>query len=139
MEDIGRRSTFALGLAAAATPALVLPAAAVARTYGPNEGKELAPGVRMIELGKRESTLPGYKTLEMVDAVFQPGKTVPASPMESDMVCHITQGELLIKKGAKQFATKEGDVYSCIKGEPEEATNTGTTVAIMRVIFLRAA
>jgi hypothetical protein len=43
MAEIGRRSVFALGLAAAAAPALVSPRAAMARKYGPDEGKELAP------------------------------------------------------------------------------------------------
>src|ERR1700736_5551559 len=140
MEDIGRRSTFALGLAAAAaTPALVLPAAAAARTYGPNEGKELAPGVRLVELGKAESTIPAYKTIEMVDLIFEPGKTITEKSMPADMVCHMTQGEVLIKKASKQFIVKEGKVYTCIKGEAEEDTNTGSTVAIIRAMVLNAA
>jgi quercetin dioxygenase-like cupin family protein len=138
MEDISRRSAFALGVLAAATPAL-LPTSAAARTYGPEEGKELAPGVRIINIGKSESTIPAYKTIEMADVVFQPGKSTPEMPMDSDMVCHVPQGELLIKKGAKQFTVKEGGVYSCTKSETEGATNTGSTVAVMRVIFLRGA
>ena len=59
--------------------------------------------------------------------------------MEHDMVCQVPQGELLIKKGEKQFTVKEGDVYSCTKGEKEGATNTGSTVAIMRFVELRTA
>jgi quercetin dioxygenase-like cupin family protein len=139
MEDIGRRSTFALGLAAAATPARALPAAAAARTYGPNEGQEIAPGVRLVELGKAESTISAYKTIEMADIIFQPGKTVSEKSMPADMVCHMTQGEVLIKKASKQFTVKEGELYTCIKGEPEEDTNTGSTVAIMRAIMLHTA
>jgi hypothetical protein len=30
----------------------------------------------------------------------------------------------------------KGDVWSCAKGMPERSTNTGSTVAIMRVIDL---
>lgn len=139
MEDIGRRSTFALGLAAAATPALVLPVAAVARTYGPNEGKEIAPGVRLVELGKAESTIPAYKTIEMVDIIFQPGKTFSEKSMSADMACHMTQGEVLVKKASKQFTVKEGELYTCVKGEQEDDTNSGSTVAIMRAIILHSA
>jgi hypothetical protein len=56
MEEIGRRSVFALGLAAAAAPALASSRAARAEMYGPDEGKELAPGVRLIELSQREAS-----------------------------------------------------------------------------------
>ena len=139
MEAISRRSALAASLGAAATPTLMLPVAALARTYGPTEGKEIAPGVRLVDLGTRESTIPAYKTIALADVIFQPGKAFPETPMESDMVCHVPQGELLIKKGEKQFTVKEGDVYSCTKDEKEGATNTGSTVAIMRVIYLRTA
>jgi quercetin dioxygenase-like cupin family protein len=139
MEDIGRRTTFALGIAAAAAPALILPGVAAARTYGPNEGQELAPGVRLVAVGKAESTIPSYKTIEMVDIVFQPGSTISEKSMPADMVCHMTQGEVLIKKASKQFSVKENEVYTCIKGEPEEDINTGSTVAVMRAIILHTA
>lgn len=138
MEDIGRRSAFAIGLAAAATSALVLPTAAAARTYAPNEGKELAPGVRLVELGKWDSTIAAYKKIEMNDLVFQPGSTFPETAMDSDMICHVYRGKLLVKKGGKQFTVKDGDVYSCTKGETEGVTNSGTEVAIMRFIMLTA-
>jgi hypothetical protein len=71
MDEIGRRSAFTLGIAVAAAHALALPAAAAERTYGPNEGMQLAPGVRMVSLGKSESTIPAYKTIEMADGIFQ--------------------------------------------------------------------
>ena len=35
-------------------------------------------------------------------------------------------------------AAKAGDVWSCMKGMPEANANTGSTVAIMRVIDLIA-
>jgi hypothetical protein len=136
MEDMDRRSALAFGLTAAATSVLVLPASATAQTYGPNEGKELAPGVRQVDLGKRETMIKAYKTVSMRDIVFQSGKGAPESSMANDMLCHITEGELRIKQGSKEFTAKKNDVYSCAKGEPEQATNTGTTVAIMRVIDL---
>jgi hypothetical protein len=56
MEEINRRSALTIGLAtAAATPlfALATPAGAaeIVPTYGPNDGQELSPGVRMVEVG----------------------------------------------------------------------------------------
>src|SRR5919197_5927021 len=134
MEDMDRRS--ALGLAAAATSALVLPAPATAQTYGPNEGKELMPGVRQVDLGKRETMIKGYKTVSMRDIVFQPGTSIPEAPMRNDMLCHITEGELHVKQAGKEFTVKKNGLYSCAQGEPEQPTNTGSTVAIMRIIDL---
>lgn len=77
MEEIGRRSVLAVGLAAAAAPALVSSRAAMAQAYGPDEGKEIAPGVREIEVSQREAIIPGYKTVKMLDIVFQPGSHAP--------------------------------------------------------------
>ena len=136
MTDINRRSTIVLGAATAAASALISPIPATAQTHGPNEGKEVAPGVRQVDLGKREAMIAGYKTVSMRDIVVQPGKSVPERPMENDMVCHITEGELRIKQGSMEFTAKKNDVYSCSKGKPEQATNTGSTVAVMRVIDL---
>jgi quercetin dioxygenase-like cupin family protein len=136
MEEINRRSACAFGIIAVATSGLTLPATATAQT---NEGKEVAPGVREVILGKRESLIPAYKTVSMVDYVFQPGKGIPEEVQENDMVCHITEGELRIKQGAMEFTAKKNDVYSCVKGKPEQATNVGSTIAVMRVINLLTA
>jgi quercetin dioxygenase-like cupin family protein len=139
MEEIGRRSALALGVAALAAPALVSSRAAMAQAYGPNEGKEVAPGVRVVELGEREAIIPGYKTVKMIDVVFQPGSHAPQETMEHDMVCHMTEGELRIMQNGKEFMVKKGDVYTCAKGTTEEDWNEGDVVAVMRVTELMAA
>jgi hypothetical protein len=146
MERINRRSAITLGLtAAAATPFLGLATAASAKEYGPTEGKELYKGVRLIDLGKRPSEISAYKTVHMMDVVFQPGAVFPVGePMEADMVCHVPVGELKITHGpvgkTTDYIVKEGDVYSCAKGSTVEgATNTGKSGAVMRVIQLEAA
>jgi quercetin dioxygenase-like cupin family protein len=136
MEDMNRRSAMAFGLTAAATPLFVLATPAVAQTYGPNEGKEIAPGVRLVEVGTRESVISAYKSISIADIVFQPGAVFPETPMDNDMVCHITAGEFTIKKGDKEFTVKEGDVYTCAKGKPDGATNTSSVVGVHRVIVL---
>jgi quercetin dioxygenase-like cupin family protein len=139
MEEIGRRSALALGLAAAAAPALVSPRAAMAQAYGPDEGKEIAPGVREIELSQREAIIPGYKTVKMLDFVFQPGSHGPQETMESDMVCHMLEGELRIVQNGREFRAKKNDVYTCAKGTTEEDWNEGNAVAVMRVTLLLSA
>ena len=135
MATIARRSALALGLTAAATPALALSRSAAAETYSPDEGKEVAPGVRQVDLSKQESLIPGYKTVSMRDIVFQPGSNTPNNTMKNDMVCHITEGELrVVQNGQKEFTAKKGDVWSCAVGTTEQGWNEGDVVAIMRVI-----
>ena len=58
MEEVNRRSAIGLGMTSAL---FVLTTPAVAQEYGPNDGKELSPGVRMVEIGTRDSDLPAYK------------------------------------------------------------------------------
>ena len=66
MDEIDRRSALMLGVAIAGT-ALVAADPTVAQPYRPDEGRELAPGVRLVEVSEREamhgrdSVLPAYK------------------------------------------------------------------------------
>ena len=64
MKDMDRRSAVALGMATVATPSLTLLAAAspaAAQARGPAEGKEIAPGVRQIDLSPpRPSKIQGH-------------------------------------------------------------------------------
>ena len=79
MKGMNRRSTLALGLVGGcSTPVRfhAAPAAAAGPAYGPNDGKELVPGVRLVELGTFNSDIPAYKSISMVDIVFQPGAVV---------------------------------------------------------------
>ena len=108
----------------------------MAQAYGPDEGKEIAPGVRVVDLGEREAIIPGYKTVKMLDVVFQPGSHAPQETMESDMVCHMTEGELRVVQNGQEFRAKKGDVYTCATGTTEEDWNEGNVAAVMRVILL---
>jgi hypothetical protein len=138
MDDMDRRSALALGFATAATlPAVLTPIPAAAQRYRPDEGREIAPGVRRIDLTKRASEIPAYATVSMRDMVYQPGAKSENPAMANDMVCHCLEGELQVSQGPdKQFVAKTGDVWSCKKGMPETNVNTGSTIAIMRVIDL---
>jgi quercetin dioxygenase-like cupin family protein len=141
MEHMNRRSALALGLAAtAATPlaGLATPAAAkyASKDYGPTEGKEIAPGVRVVEVGKWDSIMTGTKSIVVVDVVFQPGAADVESVMDNDMLCQITSGEFKINKKDKEFTVKEGDYYTCAKGQTDHATNTGKGVGVHRVAIL---
>jgi quercetin dioxygenase-like cupin family protein len=89
-----------------------------------------------VEVGKWPSVISAYKSIEVLDIVFQPGAVAPEELMSDDMVCHITAGEFKIEKGETAFNVKEGDVYTCGKGKPDKATNTGSVVGVHRVIIL---
>jgi quercetin dioxygenase-like cupin family protein len=136
MEDVNRRSAMALGLTFFAAPLAACATKAETRTSASNEGQEIAPGVRLVELGTRESDIPAYKSISVVDLVFEPGAIVPETVMDNDMVCHITAGEFLIRKGPRQFTVKEGDIYTCAKGQPDGATNTSNVVGIHHIAML---
>jgi quercetin dioxygenase-like cupin family protein len=138
MEHMDRRAALAFGFATAAIlPAVFTPTPAAAQRYRPDEGREIAPGVRRIDLTKRASEIPSYATVSMRDMVYQPGAKSESPAMPNDMVCHCLEGELQVSQGpGKQFVAKTGDVWSCMKGMPEADANTGSTIAIMRVIDL---
>jgi len=137
MKDLDRRSALAMGFVGVS--GLILPEQAAAQTYGPNEGKELAQGVRQVDLGDRESIISAYRRVHLRDVVLQPGAKTPENMMMNDMLCHMTEGELAVVQNDKQFTVKKGDVWTCAKGISTEGTqNKGTTVAIMRIIDLLA-
>ena len=132
MDVIDRRSTLLLGAAAFGIAAL--PRRASAAMYGGDAGSEIMPGIRLVELGKRDSMISAYKEIALLDLIFAPGAVYPEEAMQHDMVCQCVEGELQIKQGAMEFSVKPGDVYSCGKGTTEQATNAGSEPAVMRVI-----
>ncbi|TIV29690.1 MAG: hypothetical protein E5V90_11375 [Mesorhizobium sp.] len=134
MKTMNRRSAIALGVTAA-TVAPLFATATFAKTkkYGANEGKE---GVRVVEVGTGNSDIPAYKSISIVDVVFQPGAHAPQSVMDNDMVCTITSGAFTIKKADKEFKLKVGDMYTCSKGKTDEATNTSKEVGVHRIAVL---
>ena len=128
MTKIDRRSALSLGFATAA--AFGVGTQASAQTPAP-EGVSIQPW------GKRESMLPGYKTVSMRDVVYRPGAKTSNPSMPNDMVCHVPEGELRVKQtGGMEFVAKKGDVWTCNKGIGEDLENVGSTVAIMRIIDL---
>jgi quercetin dioxygenase-like cupin family protein len=140
MDAVNRRSTLALGLTMAATPLIAWATPAAAETYGPAEGKELAPGVREIALGERASNIKAYAMVKLRDVVIQPGAKTPDNVMKNDMLCHMTEGELSVVQNEKKFTVKKGEVWTCAKADTTEGTqNTSSAVAIMRVIDLMPA
>jgi hypothetical protein len=133
MARINRRSTLALGLGAASLFVLRTPTAEAAV----GEEKELAKGVKEKMLGEGPSLIPGYRRVTLRDIIVEPGATTPNNPMMNAMVCHMTQGELTVTQNGKEFVAKKDHVWTCAKGTTTEGvTNTGTTVAIMRITDL---
>jgi redox-sensitive bicupin YhaK (pirin superfamily) len=141
MKEVTRRSALAIGATVTTTAFLGWRLPAAAQAYGATEGNEIFPGVRVVTLGTRDAMIKAYKTVEMVDVVFQPGAEFPVGePMEHDMVCMVTEGELQVKAGDMEFAAKVGDVWSCGKASTTEAAkNSGSVPAIMRTVYLKSA
>jgi quercetin dioxygenase-like cupin family protein len=133
MNHLSRRHAL-LSIAAAST--LIPTAPASAQTSDAPQGREIASGVRRVDYTKRETMIPNYKTVAMRDNIYQPGASTSGSSMSNDMVCHMLEGELTVDTGSGDTVYKKGDVWSCAKGMPERSKNTGSTVAIMRVIDL---
>lgn len=142
MEDINRRSTLTLGLAAAAaTPLLAFAtsAGAAVPTYALTDGMDIGAGRRMVEVGTQESQITAYKSIKIIDIIYPPGAADPADApvMDMDMVCHILAGEFTIQKpGIAAYTVKEGDIYTCGIGKPDMATNTSKVIGIHRIALL---
>jgi hypothetical protein len=107
-----------------------------AETYGPSDGKEVAPGVRVVELGTGDAIIPGYKSVSLIDVVFQPRSNLPSDTMANAMICHVTEGELRIVQDGKEFQAKKNHLWTCAKGTKEGAWNEGSVVAVMRITNL---
>ena len=91
---------------------------------------------RVVEVGTGNADIPAYKSISIVDVVFQPGAHAPQTVMDNDMVCTITSGAFTIKKVDKEFKLKTGDMYTCSKGKTDEATNTSKEVGVHRIAIL---
>ena len=134
MEDIDRRSAFALGVTAAAAASAVAPGpapAAAARARGPAAGKEVA-------LAEIPSTIPGFRTVRLLDYVLQPGAAIAPEAMEHPMVCHMLEGQLEVTKDDQRFTAKKNDMWTCATGTTEGDANKSRRVAIMRVVEFMA-
>jgi quercetin dioxygenase-like cupin family protein len=128
MTDMSRRSAISLALAATALTAASNPASAQAPAQ---------QGISRQTWGKRESMIPGYKSVSMRDVIYQPGAKTSNPSMPNDMVCHVPEGELRVKQSdGMEFVAKKGDVWTCKKGIGEDLENVGSVVAIMRIIDL---
>jgi hypothetical protein len=138
MQTASRRSAVALGLAAAST-AVVKPAAA--QTTDPLAGKDAspAPGLVVRTYGEERSLVPGFKTVSMRDIILQPGAQTPEKAvMMNAMICHIPQGELRVVQDEKTFTAKKNYAWTCNKGTIEHVVNDSDAVAVMRLLDLKA-
>ena len=135
MENINRRVALTLGFAAA--PGLVFGASAAEAPYAPDFGKEIAPGVRQVDLGAAPSMLSGYKTVSMRDLVFQPGANTFDPMAQNDMIGHVTYGLIRLRLDEREgVAKKDIAPWTTPKGMKTAYRNTGTDVAVLRFIDL---
>ena len=134
MDDFNTRAALALGVAAGS--AVVMTGHAAAQPYWTVQGREIAPGVRVVQHGKGESMIPGYKSVSMRDLVYQP-KAKSSIVQANDCICHCPEGELRVKRSnGHEFTARAGDVWACHKGLGEDVENTSAGVAVMRMIDL---
>ena len=146
MISVNRRSALSLGsiglVAATATPFLALSTSARAEgipDYKGDEGVELSPGVRWVDVGEVESQMPQYKKVMFGDAIYQVGAADPVDQplMDMDMVCYILRGRFSIQKaGIPAYIVEEGGAYTCGIGKSDQGTNISDVVGIMRVLML---
>lgn len=143
MINISRRSALSIssiGLASVAvTPLLGFASPTWAEgipVYGPNDGVEISPGVRWVDIGEVESQIPVYKMVKYGDAIYEPGAIDPADQplMDMDMFCYILQSDFEIQKaGIPPYTVKTGGCYTCGIGKSDQGHNIGTGLGIMRV------
>jgi hypothetical protein len=119
MGKIDRRSALMFGLATAGTALVPAEPALAHQPYRPDEGKEIAPGVRVVEVSERASmhgrasVLPAYKRIKVVDVVFQPKATEKSDAMRNDMICQCIDGEMrLDHRDGHAFTVKQNDVWT---------------------------
>jgi quercetin dioxygenase-like cupin family protein len=139
MQNIDRRSALNLGLAAAATTAMVKTASAQTAPSSGAAETSPAPGVVVRTYGEEHSLIPSFKTVVMRDVILQPGaKTQENTEMMNAMVCHIAEGELRVVQDGKPFTAKKNYVWTCNTGTKEHVINETNAVAIMRITDLKA-
>jgi hypothetical protein len=135
MEKVNRRSAVALGLAAASA-AMVKPGAG--QTMDHKDATPWPGVVVRAYSGETPAIIPGFKSVSMRDVIVQPGSKTMGPPMENAMVCHITEGELLVDQEGKTFTAKKNFVWTCNKGTKETVSNVSSAVGIMRITDLMA-
>lgn len=137
MKRVDRRSALAIGFAAASA-AVVRPAAAQAPDALAGTDTSPYPGVVLRTYGESPSLVPGSKTVSMRDLIMQPGSKTAGPPMMNPMVCHILEGEMRIEQEGKTFTAKKNFCWTCNTGTNEQAYNDSNAVAVMRITDLKA-
>lgn len=139
-EIMNRRSAVTLGLSAVAAAPLFASTtsakAAGAPNYGPADGRELSHGRRLVEIGEIPSEMEAYKSIKVVDVVYQPGAADPKEAvMDVDMMCYILAGEFSIKKTGKEpYTVKEATSTPAGRAKrtrpPTSAVGLGSTALL---------
>ena len=135
MGDVDRRLALTLGFAAVSE--FAIPNSALARTYDPDSGEEIAPGVRQVFLGSAASNLSGYTRIAMRDLVFQPGANTYDPAIQNDIISHVTDGWLIVRQGETQWvAGSSYGPWCSAKGIKTAYMQTHSDVAVLRILDL---
>jgi len=134
MANIARRQTLTAGLATLS--AFMLGTREAFAAVG--DATKIAEGVTVKTLGEGKSMIQGFPKVRLRELTVQPGSSFPLLPMTNNMICHMAEGQLQIDQGDMKFTVNKGDVWTCVPGGKEGGSNTGTTVAVMRISDLLA-
>ena len=138
MKALSRRSaltaTAAFSVVAVGRASSTAQAMDMAATAGTD--KTIAPGVVMRTYSKKPSLIPGFKSVSLIDFIYQPGAKTANHPMKNPMVCHVAEGSLRVVQNGKEWVAKQYDVWTCNTGTQESTTNDGKDVAVMRMTWL---
>jgi hypothetical protein len=135
MRDVDRRLALTLGFAAVS--GLAMPGSVVARTYAPDFGEEIAPGVRQVHVGSTVSKLSGYARISIIDLVFQPEANTYDPAIQNDIIGHVIDGSLIVRQGETQWAAGSSyGPWTSPKGIKTSYKNVHTEVAVLRIIEL---
>jgi quercetin dioxygenase-like cupin family protein len=138
MKTLSRRSalaaTAAFSVAASARASLAAPA--MDMTVHAGTDTTIAPGVVKRVYSKRPALIPGFKSVALIDFIYQPGGKTPDNVMKNPMVCHVAEGRLRVVQNGKEFVAKQYDVWTCDTGTHESTFNDGKGIAVMRMTWL---
>ena len=134
MDVVDRRTVIGIGLTGAAMA--MAGCAQAQRSAQAQQEPPLRERAEMKDLGTFNSMIPGIAKVRLREVTYQPGGRT-SSTMENDMVCECTDGTLEITLGGTTPKTvRRGELWTCYTGMREASRNSGSTVAVMRVVDL---
>jgi len=138
MKTLSRRSALAAtaAVSVAAFGRASSTAQAMDMTAHAGTDTTIAPGVVKRVYSERPASIPGFKSVTLVDFIYQPGGQTPDNVIKTPMDCQVAEGRLRIVRDGKHSVAKQDDVWTCDTGSHESTFNDGKGVAVMQMTWL---